>query len=221
MWPEGFEFPACKACNSRSSRDEQVLAYYATLGDDGRHETSLNALKGLKNNSPHLLPRLLTGIEKRPLLRTLGIEPTPGHTVSDIPLIAVPEEARRSVLKCLTKLTCALVYREMNMVAPSTTLFWAYLRSNAELLLGNPLSHLPFRFDLSVSPTVQRRDVGHIFRYEAAIAADRSAFAATYTFGAAFVGFGCAVLDASVAPKSEDDDDYPWTDSFGVPIRQA
>lgn len=217
MWPEGFAFPACKLCNAHLRIDEMVFAYYATLGDDQQLETSRRALQGLWNNAPDLLPRLMSGVEKRPMMRQLGIRPAEGLTVSDVPLVAVPVEARRSILKCLTKLTCALVYREMGMIAPKGTAFWSFLRSNAELHVDDPFSYIPFKFDRPVSPTVQRRDVGHIFRYMSATADDRSAFAMACRFGSSFLGFGFAILDTTQIPKHSTDDEV-WTNALGEPL---
>jgi hypothetical protein len=55
-WPEGFTFPACRACNEATRADEQLMAFIAFLGDerfDPSRSDTWNRLKtGVRNNRP-------------------------------------------------------------------------------------------------------------------------------------------------------------------------
>jgi hypothetical protein len=69
--PEGFEFPACEACNSASRISEIVFAFYSrTISQEGGHRDDVADLyRGVKNNAPDCLPQLnVTANEKRKAL---------------------------------------------------------------------------------------------------------------------------------------------------------
>lgn len=60
-WPEGYEFPACKACNQQGRLDEQVLGALARIllseqpPDDLNLQEWKGLLTGLRNNQPRIL----------------------------------------------------------------------------------------------------------------------------------------------------------------------
>ncbi len=58
-WPEGFEFPACEACNAETRIDEQVVAFLFNLrliNDSQAVEELLQRLaRAIANNAPEIL----------------------------------------------------------------------------------------------------------------------------------------------------------------------
>ncbi|MEE8658831.1 hypothetical protein CGLAMM_11325 [Acetobacteraceae bacterium EV16G] len=79
-WPETYCFPACEACNSKKSHDEQALAYIVKeqdlkLQDDEAYQ---KILKGVRNNEPWIIDEVkqLVGDEakqgRRDLFGDLG-----------------------------------------------------------------------------------------------------------------------------------------------------
>lgn len=127
--PEGFEFPACEWCQNASRKDELALGFFARLVDPDddayREDQSANALMGLRNNLPHLVPDFdLPASEKRRAYREYDIERPVGVFGSDLPVVGVPEEAHVSLLRYARKLACALFYREMRRPAPSDYFVW-------------------------------------------------------------------------------------------------
>ena len=58
--PEGFEFPACVACQSATRLDEMAFGFAVRMfdrnGANYRRDEVQKALVGLRNNLPHLIP---------------------------------------------------------------------------------------------------------------------------------------------------------------------
>lgn len=58
-WPEGFEFPACKACNEETRNDEQVVAFLFNLrlidSSPTVEELAKKLAKAIANNAPDIL----------------------------------------------------------------------------------------------------------------------------------------------------------------------
>ncbi|MBY2951549.1 hypothetical protein [Rhizobium leguminosarum] len=60
VWPEGYEFPACAACNNGAGSLEQVVALYLLMGNhDGAQQTAQfeKLIAGVWNNAPQFLPK--------------------------------------------------------------------------------------------------------------------------------------------------------------------
>ena len=128
--PEGFEFPACSNCQNASRLDELALGFFVRLVDGDtanyRQAQSNQLIAGLKNNLPHLIPRLdLSASAKRRAFKNYGIEKPRGVFYSDLPLVGVAGEVHEHMLRYARKMACALFYREMDKVAPRDYSVWA------------------------------------------------------------------------------------------------
>lgn len=156
--PEGFEFPACEACNGGSSQSEQILALYARLCDRNNENYSWGHIEklivGVRNNRPHLLPKAdVTANAKRRVLKRYGWELPKGHLLDDIGLVAVPKGIDADMALNATKLLAALKYRHLNdFLTGEHGVFWGWsqqglpgvkeaqdilLKAMPELVIGN------------------------------------------------------------------------------------
>ncbi len=124
--PEGFEFPACNSCQIAYRAEEHYFAFVCRVSDqdnanyDG--EASRRLIRGIRNNLPDFLPKTnLTSNEKRRALRRLGLEKTPGTTLRDLPLAALPSGTDSALRKVGIKLGLALFYRKKGRPAGELT----------------------------------------------------------------------------------------------------
>jgi hypothetical protein len=123
-WPEGFEFPACDACNGGSSDDDLLVAFLAHTGPDPtiakrRSPPWLGLMQRVKQQKPGLLDRLrLDATEARRAARAIGIKPAPGQTYRDLPLFKVPAELNDAVMRFAGKLTRATFFMATDQVFP-------------------------------------------------------------------------------------------------------
>jgi hypothetical protein len=125
VWPEGFEFPACSDCNSRTRQIEQVVGLYAMLGeaDSGpeRNKEFAKRLRGVRNNAPHLVPDpRTTANEKKKFIAMSGRILPPGMTTAGLPLARFPKGILSALAPFFAKLFCALYYRETGVIFPAT-----------------------------------------------------------------------------------------------------
>lgn len=123
QWPQGYEFPACAACNHASRSDEQILALLVRVRSSDTEIDKAEvrrALAGVKNNHPGLAESLRLSLgEKRRALRTLGMPRQSGTPLSDVPLLSL-RDARwhAAVSRYSGKLTRALFFHHANRIAP-------------------------------------------------------------------------------------------------------
>lgn len=121
IWPEEHVFPACGQCNNASRVHEMLFAMIcrirfspARVGvseEDAQREWAKNA-RGVAHVLPETYRSMLMSVtEKRSQARALGIQPGPGETFRDLPILSIdhPEfyEASKTVAR---KLFCALYY---------------------------------------------------------------------------------------------------------------
>ena len=115
--PEGFEFPACSACNAKLSKIEQAVAMLVLLADY-RGITDDDQMKklvaGVSRNTPEMLPSGFHSLrEKRNWLKEIGIAPRQGELVADVPIMKMDPRWRTSFEAFCRKLLTALYYKEM------------------------------------------------------------------------------------------------------------
>ncbi len=132
-YPEGFEFPACGRCQVRSRPDEQAFAFLCNLSDrnpdnyDG--DQSRRLIHGIRNNQPHLFPRLPESAnERRRGLRQLGQALPPGMSLSEVPMVSLSTDYEPIIRRIGAKIGLALYYRHKGIPALETmgiTCNWA------------------------------------------------------------------------------------------------
>jgi len=141
--PEGFEFPACVACNRVAALCELVVALYVRMAD--RNPEYLNRrdfekiVLGVANNAPDaLLNPYTTANEKRRMLKKHGVALPAGEFLEDVPVVGIPEAAHGYIDIFVRKMLAAMFYRETgNMLGPThgLMLIWAQLGSDSSLVL--------------------------------------------------------------------------------------
>ena len=120
-WPEGFEFPACEPCNSKTRDDEQWVAVLSRMLPNATapnidSETEKYFL-GLANNSPDIL---------------LGIKAVPFSDKSGA-IFELPPQAKSATLKVFDRWARALHYRETHVIAKKDARIFSEFIPNTEL----------------------------------------------------------------------------------------
>lgn len=180
--PEGFEFPACYTCNSKLSKIEQAMALLIRLADHSERDVDeaelSKMIRGVKNNTPNLLPREFTDPAKlRAALKQSGWKPGPEETDDDAPIVDMAHGWCDYFQAFARKMTLALYYKETGKALPCDhwmrTKFFQYADKGAPSIVEQFQTMLPeFREG-------QRRnvDLGDQFRYITGRANNESLFA--------------------------------------------
>ena len=123
--PEGYEFPACSSCQNIYRKEEHYFALVARLSDldDANYDGISNRrlIKGIANNYPELLPIVrMSPVEKRRIVKSLGLEKPSNIFSNDIPIAKFPQDADRNIRKIGIKLGLALYYKHKGKIAKPT-----------------------------------------------------------------------------------------------------
>ena len=140
VWPEGYQFPACKKCNQGSRLQDQLLALISRISVLDQHQEPIQSqIIAINNNQPQNLPRTTnSSIEAKKLLRALGISKPAGTFAADYPVALVPAETMREIdLVCL-KLFCALYYMHVGKIVPRSSRVAILTTTNQILDLEDP-----------------------------------------------------------------------------------
>jgi hypothetical protein len=188
VWPDGYEFPACEACNAGASDDELMMAVAVRVllfRDPSSTETQEleNALSGLKYRLPHVLKKFRESsrVQARRFLRERGIETTNGGT--ELFVMHVPEEIQSAAMRYGAKLAKALHYKHTGQIAKCTAAVKVKVMTNADLMAPTfPLESL----SVLTNGAVIQRGVTSLkgqFDYRFAITEDARASAFWALFG--------------------------------------
>lgn len=168
--PEGYEFPACDACQTSYRLAEQFFAFFVRTSDrdSGNYdsETSHRLIGGLKNNLPHLFPDpRISARMKRRGLREFGLEKPSGQALSDIPMVAYPAECDVVVRAVAMKIALALYYKHKGRAAPADHwlgAFWVQIANQKVMADWVKVAH-----DLGAVTVGNRTntDLDNLFRY--------------------------------------------------------
>lgn len=140
QWPEGFEFPSCAACNHGTSDEDLLVAMLGRLDpftERGDRDGRLNGLMQAVNTQyPDLFPKLLPSSvrEARARNRELGIEPPPGKTHLETPVLSVPAELHIAICTFGRKLAKAIFYLDSSTIFPSNGCLVLHWFSNEQLM---------------------------------------------------------------------------------------
>ncbi len=126
-WPEGFEFPACEACNGGTKLLDQEFALLCAYGgfegpvSPSRMKQFTKTFTGVLNNNPSLAIGLrMTSNQKRHAMKRLGRSLPLGSTYNEQPIIKLPPKAELAHEVLAFKLGCALHYRHFKKALPQT-----------------------------------------------------------------------------------------------------
>ena len=110
-WPEGFEFPVCRACNNSTAQDEQFLALLSRSYNSPEApviDAEIDRyLAGTRNNNPELFLSMWQSIHKA--------DPTFGPDTS---LIELGPEVKKCVKRVLPRWGRAFHYLETEEILP-------------------------------------------------------------------------------------------------------
>ncbi|MDR7143273.1 hypothetical protein [Rhizobium sp. BE258] len=201
VWPEGYVFPACKACNNKAGPLEQVAALYMKLGDHSGTTPSdqfLKLLSGVRNNNPEYLPRLdVTANAKKRALPLYNLSHPPDEPAASAPIAEMPNENRKAFEAFERRLTCALYYKHMKEVMPTTHMIRTFrtqvIARNSETLIRT----IAPMFPNTIRTTRQNTNLGDQFTYVWYGSEDKQMFAFIAQFSQSYVFLG-------VACRSED-----------------
>lgn len=212
VWPEGFEFPSCDACNQGTSNDDLVFAVFgridpfsATEDSDGKMR---GLLKALNRQHPGIFQRVIpSSNEARRKNRELGISPAPGMTHNETGVVKVPDELHAAVCRLAGKLAKGIYYRETDNIFPACGCLLLNWFTNAELVRDG--KYRAFEMLTSIAgetPKVERsgKHLGDQFEYKWSLSVDQFLFALQARFSRAFgiVVFGSAkegLLEEAIA----------------------
>lgn len=173
-------FPACENCNETSRIHENLFAMLCRIRFnparvDGRDEKANDEWQKIAGGVARVLPDVYRSMrmpltEKRRRMRELGVQPEPGSTSADVPLISIkhPEfgEAAKTVAR---KLFLGLYYMRTGRILSGEGRVAFVWRTNSHSLND---FFAEFRPLLSMFPEVQRGKnmLGDQFSYAYSIA---------------------------------------------------
>lgn len=193
--PEGYEFPACERCNRATSQIEQGIALLIRLADfddSTLDDAQLQKLFwGVANNTPELLPADEKSVaEKRRLLRSIGYVRGPGEVISEVPVMRVGEAHDLAFQVFTRKLTCALYYKELGAIMPTSNLIRTSVFQFADPAAPNTVEKLQKLMPRFVATARRNTNIGDQFRYVCGATEDRSLFAFCAQFSKAYFVVG-------------------------------
>lgn len=173
-WPEGYEFPACKACNGGSSDSDLIVAFMANM-DPAANDEQLKKGHGLMRlahrQAPRMLPAMFnsSALKARAQARRLGMKPGPGQTYQGLGIVNVTDEMRLAVETVAAKLTKAVFYMQTGSIFPQDGSIWfqwftnAQLREHGNIPLIEALANFP-----AEAPVLKRngKDLSDQFDYK-------------------------------------------------------
>lgn len=190
QWPEGYVFPACNACNSATSEDENIVALFARIYPEASSEEDQAEVTKIMQAVSELHPDLFRSLfpsanQVRRWLHERNMTLGAGMTTKDVPVMTIEHpRITTAVERFATKLFCSLYYMHTkSILSPSGGIVFRWY-SNAqspeemppEYILGPMLKMFP-------KLTRQGTSLASEFSYRYGIAVD------TGTSGAFHVAF--------------------------------
>jgi hypothetical protein len=204
QWPEGYEFPACDACNQSSRHYEHVWALLVRIGMGQPPVDFLKYAKSVGNNFPNLL-RVLGTNETRRFFKEEGLKKAPGTVFSDLAMAeinaSVSEEILGSVLKKILK---ALHYKHTGNIVPDTGEISVQWFTNANMHLLSD-AHGEYRDILPLIPEVCRngKDLSKQFGYRVGLNSTEGVSGYVIGFRQSIIAFGAVIENPLQPPLGE------------------
>jgi hypothetical protein len=215
VWPEGYAFPACDACNAITRYREQVIALLARLHPDtdpssvdpSYAQEFRDLLLGIKNNQRDLFLELKpTANETKRFLRKRGLNLPQGTTAEEYPVFSLKGPiVKASVKEFARKLFLALHYKETGKIVPHAGGLMYRWWSNVQIAEGKFPTAI---FDLvDRFPHVKRGRHDFLdqfaYRYGASDQGELGAYAVR--FHTSFVIVGLVACDEAVLREADVD----------------
>lgn len=208
QWPEGFEFPACDACNFGSSNEDVLVAVLARMDPFENSGNEDGTLEGLMHNVnrqyPDFFKKMMpTATEARRQNRRLGIKPAAGLTQQEAGPLKIPEEAHKAVCVFSGKLAKAIFYLETGKIFPDSGCLLLHWFTNAELFKEGKYPVFEHLKELQGNaPQLQRGKtfLNNQFQYKISISPEHDIFILQALFGKSF---GFVVFGSPIQGKLE------------------
>lgn len=140
-WPEGFEFPACKQCNSSTRLLDQEFALLCAYGgfDQSVGQARFDHFKKVftaiaNNNLPLAVGLRMSSNEKRRTMREWGQTISRGSTYNELPILQLPPRAALAHEVLGFKLGCALHYMHYKRPLAETSRVANKINTNATFM---------------------------------------------------------------------------------------
>lgn len=162
QWPEGYEFPACAACNGGSSNSDLIVAFIAHMDPAANTEQltkGFGLMRRVNKQAPKLLPAMFmsSAVEARAQARRLGMRPGPGQTYQGLGIANITDEMREAVESVAAKLTKAVYYMQTGSVFPVNGGIMFQWFTNAQLREHGRIPVLEAMAPMAAtSPTIKR-----------------------------------------------------------------
>ena len=206
-WPEGYEFPACAACQSASSKDEMLVAFLSRMNPNVEDPKELAAfedlIRSIENNFPGIHASLrISANRKRAWAEKRG-QNLDGLAAGELPLVSLEDPRfEAAVTAFAAKLFPALYYLHTGRIVPHSGGARFRWWTNAQDLsaLNTPelqqiLSHFP---ELKRA----RTPLEDQFSYRFAAPVDNpNLYAFLVTFNRSFVMMGMVAADLARLPE--------------------
>lgn len=209
--PEGFESPACKACNKGSEKQDQVFGLCTMILDfdsgkfssDHDQKKISKLIRGIRNNYPEALPDLANAF---PINHYGSIQTLEPFAIS----VRITPAIGEAIQICGAKLMHALYYRETGKFLTGNHQFFTgmYQPQQAETMDLTKLlvSLLPGRVTGNRSNI---KDYGERFRYTSGYKDEADFFMYAGQFGHGIVLWGIACREAD-KPAGNKLAEAPW-----------
>jgi hypothetical protein len=188
QWPEGFEFPACQACNKGSSDHDLVIAMLARMDpfeDKGNLDGAAEGLmKAAHRQHPELFRKMMMGAN-----RELGLRPGPGQTHQDTHLANVTDEMREAVDVFAGKLVKGIYYMHAGAIFPADGCLVMCWFTNTDLLRDGKFQLFDVMKDMAgEAPALVRsgKFLNDQFEYKFSLSDEQHLLALQARFGNAF-----------------------------------
>jgi len=188
VWPEGFEFPACEECNSRTRLEDQYFAWHLRLfgwdpadleADQGNTDRLSH---GIRNNQPGLLPISPAKLDEIAWLtknRLLG---------QDYRAVRIKRECVAAIEATYRKIAAALYYKHVGRPAPEGSAFGSKIKLNLILEDVSTLIQIMRIARFAAVPKRGGEDFKGQFIYSHDYNPHEGLFAVAAKFGSAVVG---------------------------------
>ena len=193
--PEGFEFPACQACNQGAVKQDQIFGHYSMLLDFDESKLSreedmkkiAKLWRGITNNYPEALP---DEAAVYPVNRV-------GHIITPKPVaisLATTPALKNAIEIMMAKLIHALYFRETSKILTQEHKFFSYIYQPQRCGTQDLTAYLnSLMTNLTVGARSNIKNYGDRFRYisEYKDQGDFFCYAAQFGHGIVLLGIAC------------------------------